>query len=339
MEVQFDIEFKENTPKYLQIIDSIIHAISKGKLKRGDKIPSINQFSEEFLLSRDTVEKAYRQLIRDGILTAVRGKGYYINRVDVEAAIRVLLLFNKISNYKKQIYNGFTDALGRKAFVDLHIHHCNSGLFKSLIQNSVGEYHYYVIMPHFYAGLEDAMEGISLIPPEKLIILDKDIPLPVNDVACVYQDFEKDILYALNEAVDLIKKYRKLVLVFPAIVPYPKEIIKGFRLFSMQHNMEHEIIHEIEEHTEIRRDEAYVVIEETDLVNLIKNCKEKGLQVGKDLGIISYNDTPLKEILLNGITTVTTDHELMGETAARLILENRREKIKNPFYLIRRKSL
>ena len=321
MEVQFDIEFKENTPKYLQIIDSIIHAISKGKLKRGDKIPSINQFSEEFLLSRDTVEKAYRQLIRDGILTAVRGKGYYINRVDVEAAIRVLLLFNKISNYKKQIYNGFTDALGRKAFVDLHIHHCNSGLFKSLIQNSVGEYHYYVIMPHFYAGLEDAMEGISLIPPEKLIILDKDIPLPVN------------------EAVDLIKKYRKLVLVFPAIVPYPKEIIKGFRLFSMQHNVEHEIIHEIEEHTEIRRDEAYVVIEETDLVNLIKNCKEKGLQVGKDLGIISYNDTPLKEILLNGITTVTTDHELMGETAARLILENRREKIKNPFSLIRRKSL
>ncbi|HYH56680.1 MAG TPA: winged helix-turn-helix domain-containing protein, partial [Anseongella sp.] len=76
MEVQFDIEFKENTPKYLQIIDSVIHAISKGQLKRGDKIPSINQFSEEYLLSRDTVEKAYRQLIKEGILTAVRGKGY-----------------------------------------------------------------------------------------------------------------------------------------------------------------------------------------------------------------------------------------------------------------------
>ncbi|QEC51374.1 GntR family transcriptional regulator [Anseongella ginsenosidimutans] len=339
MEVQFDIEFKENTPKYLQIIDSVIHAISKGKLKRGDKIPSINQFSEEYLLSRDTVEKAYRQLIKDGILTAVRGKGYYINRVDVEAAIRVLLLFNKISNYKKQIYNGFTEVLGRKAFVDLHIHHCNSGLFKSLIQNSLGEYHYYVIMPHFYAGLDEAMDGIAMIPADKLIILDKDIPLPQHPVACVYQDFEKDILYALNEAIDLIKKYRKLILVFPAMVPYPKEIIKGFRLFSMQHNIEHEIIQEIEEDTVIAPDEAYVVIEETDLVNLIKNCKERGLRVGEDLGIISYNDTPLKEILLNGITAITTDHELMGETAARLILENRREKIKNPFSLIRRKSL
>jgi DNA-binding LacI/PurR family transcriptional regulator len=81
------------------------------------------------------------------------------------------------------------------------------------------------------------------------------------------------------------------------------------------------------------------VIEETDLVNLIKNCKSKGLVVGKDIGIISYNETPLKEILLDGISVISTDHTMMGETAAKLILENRHEKIKNPFTLILRKSL
>jgi hypothetical protein len=36
---------------------------------------------------------------------------------------------------------------------------------------------------------------------------------------------------------------------------------------------------------------------------------------------------------------MTTDHAKMGETAARLILDNSKEKIKNPFVLIRRKSL
>src|SRR3546814_14423260 len=86
-----------------------------------------------------------------------------------------------------------------------------------------------------------------MIPPEKLMILDKDLPLPQTPAGCVYQDFEKDILYALNDALDLIKRYSKLILVFPSLVPYPKEIIKGFRLFSMQHNIQHEIIHEIEE--------------------------------------------------------------------------------------------
>jgi DNA-binding LacI/PurR family transcriptional regulator len=57
------------------------------------------------------------------------------------------------------------------------------------------------------------------------------------------------------------------------------------------------------------------------------------------VGIISYNDSPLKEILLDGITVMTTDHVKMGQTAAKFILDNSKEKIKNPFVLIKRKSL
>jgi DNA-binding LacI/PurR family transcriptional regulator len=57
------------------------------------------------------------------------------------------------------------------------------------------------------------------------------------------------------------------------------------------------------------------------------------------VGIISYNETPLKEILLDGITVISTDHECMGRTAARLILDKKGASVKNPFVLIRRKSL
>ena len=148
MEIQFDIEFKESAPKYMQIIKSLLLAIGKGKLKRGDKIPSINQLSEEYLLSRDTVEKAYRHLIKDGVLVSVRGKGYFVNRVDIETTSRILLVFNKISNYKKQIYNSFVENVGQNMIVDLHIHHSNINIFSNLIKNSLGEYDYYVIMPH-----------------------------------------------------------------------------------------------------------------------------------------------------------------------------------------------
>jgi len=158
MEIQFDIEFKESAPKYMQIIKSLLQAISKGKLKRGDKIPSINQLSEEYLLSRDTVEKAYKHLIKDGVLISVRGKGYFINRVDIETSLRILLVFNKISNYKKQVYNAFVENIGRNVNVDLHIHHSNTNIFKNLIKNSLGEYDYYVIMPHFYEKMEEAIE-------------------------------------------------------------------------------------------------------------------------------------------------------------------------------------
>jgi DNA-binding transcriptional regulator YhcF (GntR family) len=339
MEIQFDIEFKESAPKYMQIIKSLLLAIGKGKLKRGDKIPSINQLSEEYLLSRDTVEKAYKHLIKDGVLISVRGKGYFINRIDIETTVRILLVFNKISNYKKQIYNAFVENLGRNVNVDLHIHHSNVNIFKNLIKNSLGEYDYYVIMPHFYDKAEEAIEALKLIPAEKLILLDKDIDLNTKKHSSVFQNFEKDIVAALNEAIDLLKIYQKLVLIFPTMIPYPKEIIKGFRIFCIQHQFEHEIIYDFHEDSGVTKNAAYVVIEENDLVNLIKKCREQKLEIGKDIGIISYNETPLKEILLDGITTISTDHEQMGKTAAQLINENRKAIIKNPFTLIKRKSL
>ncbi len=339
MEIQFDIEFKESAPKYMQIIKSLLLAIGKGKLKRGDKIPSINQLSEEYLLSRDTVEKAYKHLIRDGVLISVRGKGYFINRVDIETTVRILLVFNKISNYKKQIYNAFVENLGRNVNVDLHIHHSNVNIFKNLIKNSLGEYDYYVIMPHFYDKAEEAIDVLKLIPGEKLILLDKDVELNTKKHSSVFQNFEKDIVSALTEAIDLLKGYNKIILIFPTIIPYPKEIIKGFRIFCIQQALEHEIIYDFQENSAVTNNAAYVVIEENDLVNLIKKCREQQLTIGKDIGIISYNETPLKEILLDGITTISTDHEQMGKTAAQLINENRKAIIKNPFTLIRRKSL
>ncbi|MDC1365360.1 GntR family transcriptional regulator, partial [Algibacter sp.] len=47
-----NIDKESRVPKYQQIIDSIINNISEGNLNMGQKIPSINMFSEEFYLSR-----------------------------------------------------------------------------------------------------------------------------------------------------------------------------------------------------------------------------------------------------------------------------------------------
>ena len=78
---------------------------------------------------------------------------------------------------------------------------------------------------------------------------------------------------------------------------------------------------------------------EHDLVSLIKKTKEENLRVGKDIGILSYNENPLKEILLDGITVMSTDFWGMGEKAAKMILNNDLSHFENPFRLIVRHSL
>lgn len=333
------ITFQPNTPKYLSVANAIMEAIRDGIFSLGEQLPSINELSDEYFISRDTVEKAYKELRRQNILKSVKGKGYFISRIDVNAPVRILLIFNKISNYKKQIYNSFIETLGPNATVRLQIHHSNVKIFEDLIKNNTGMYDYYLVMPHFYDQQEKAMDVLRSVPKEKLILLDKDFPDFGDGYSAVYQDFKNDIIGALESAKPYLKKYEKLVYVNPEIVPYPPEIMSGFKSFCVLNDFDYSIIGDMDTTIPVVRGDAYLVIEEADLATLIKICKSQNLKIGKDVGIISYNDTPLKEILLEGITVISTDHEKMGKAAANIILNKQTIKFKNPFTLIIRKSL
>lgn len=64
---------------------------------------------------------------------------------------------------------------------------------------------------------------------------------------------------------------------------------------------------------------AWFVIADNDLIKLVKYGEEKGLKLGENLGILSYNDTPMKEIIRNGITVISTDFAEMGRSVSDFI--------------------
>ncbi len=334
-----NINTERRVPIYLQIVNSVTDAIRRGNYKKGDRIFSINEMSNEYFLARDTVQKAYNILLNKGVITSIKGKGYYVSNDHPEVQVKVLLLFSRISNYKKQIYNSFIETLGENTVVDFRIHHCSAKLFHELVINNLSDYDYFVVMPHFYDDADQGLETIRIIPPDQLIILDKNIQHAGVPWSGVYQDFQNDIIEAMEQAGSLLSKYNKLFLVYPKIILHSPDIITGFRKFCMQNDFKFEVIAEINDSTKISAGEAYVIIEENDLCNLIRMAGSKGLPVGQQLGILSYNDSPIKEILLDGITVISTDHQQMGRAAAKLILENRSERIRIPFRLIIRKSL
>jgi len=327
----------DKTPKYKQIVRSIVADIERMVLKKNEQLPSISELSEEYYLARDTVEKAYRELKEQGFITSVQGKGFYVNGKE-HSKMRILLIFNKLSSYKKIIYYAFLKVLGEKATVDLQIHHYNARIFEEIIEKNLGKYNYYVIMPHFFPEADKtlALKTIEKIPAEELVFLDKDLPEYPNPILSVHQDFENDIFDALESAHDLLEKYQRLVLIFPSDGNYPKEIVKGFRFFCI--NSQKEYIIKENAFDEIPQPKtAYVVVEETDLAELIKKIRQTNYKIGEDIGIVSFNETTLKELL--EITVITTDFETMGRTAAALLLDRKQIKVKNPFYIIRRKSL
>ena len=336
---KFNAQLNANLPKYKQLIAAVINDIEKGVLKKDDQLPSINELSFEYDIARDTVEKAYNELKERGIITSVRGKGFFVQGLK-GSKLRILLVMNKLSAYKKLIYYSFINTLGDKASVDLHIHHYNAVLLKRILDENRGKYHYYVIMPHFYDGLDqvDVIAELEKIPKDELVVLDKNLPALKGNYLCVYQDFENDIYEALESGEDVLGKYRQLCLIFPENENYPTEIVKGFRKFCSHYQRSYQVL-ENTSGLELQEGALYIVIEEADLVDLVKKAMLKRFKLGREVGLISFNETTLKEILANGIATISTQFQTMGTTAASLILDKQTIKIKNPFSLIRRPSI
>lgn len=333
-----EIDEKSKIPKYQQVVDTIISDIEIGLVKIGDKIPSINETSEEYYLSRDTVEKAYRILTKRGIITAVRGKGFYVLSAGGNQEKRILLVMNKLSDHKKTIYNSFVGKIGPGYSVDLQVHNCDSRLLEKIIVENLGRYDYYVIMPHLNEETESMRTVINKIPKDRLILLNKDISGIDGNYGCVFEDFELDIHQALYTGIDKIRKYRKLFLIFPGENAYCGGIKTGFINFCEQERLEFEILQCATQCT-VNQGELFIAIEEADVVEVIKRANAQNLRLGEQVGVIAYNDTPFKEILSGGIAVLSTDFKQMGETLAGMIVDKRRVKLKNPFTLIIRNSI
>lgn len=342
---QLKIDGDSRMPKYRQIVNSIMEEIEKGHLKVGQRIPSINEISEEYYLSRDTVEKAYNHLKELKIIVSAKGKGYYVARTVESSKLKVLFMLNKLSSYKLQVYNSFVNSLGNEAAIDLQLYHCDSRIFLNIMEEKKGAFDYYVVMPHFKddslvhkSMTKEVFGSLKSIAEDKLILLDNTIP-ELKGVSSVYQDFKMDIYEALNEGVELLRKYEKLILVFPrkSVYPFPMRILHGFQKFCTDHNFKFEVLDEIYQDMDLLEHDAYIIVEEHDLVSLVKQARDKNYQLGKDIGVISYNDTPLKDLL--GITVISTDFKAMGETAAYMIQSKKKEVVKNAFRFINRNSV
>jgi DNA-binding LacI/PurR family transcriptional regulator len=108
--------------------------------------------------------------------------------------------------------------------------------------------------------------------------------------------------------------------------------------FCTEFGYDFDYIHTIKNRSLVKG-ELYMVVNDLDIVDLIKQLEKKNLIIGKDIGIISYNETPLKEVLAGGITTLSTDFKIMGKTMSEIIKEKTVRTIENPWKLTIRKSL
>lgn len=83
-EAAFENTTKFRSSYYQQIYEQLKSDILAGKMKQGEYLPSIRSLAKDLKISVITTMKAYEQLEKEGLVTAVQGKGFYVNAQDSE---------------------------------------------------------------------------------------------------------------------------------------------------------------------------------------------------------------------------------------------------------------
>ena len=89
----------------------------------------------------------------------------------------------------------------------------------------------------------------------------------------------------------------------------------------------------------IKQKTIYLLYSDMELISLIKEVEYRNWMPGKDIGIISFDETPMKEILHGGISVLSTDFRKMGIEVASFINGGPFSQEVNPFKLILRNSI
>lgn len=325
------IKFSHSISKVNKLVDEIRLSILQEKLRVNDNLLSINEASARFGVSRDTVFKAYCELKKQRLIDSNPTKGYFV----VGEVNEVLLLLDTYSSFKQNLYRQFVNNLPGNYKVDVMFHQYNQKLFDTILNNSIGRYNAYVVMN---IASDSLSESIQLIPKSKLLMIDFG-NFEKSSYSYICQDFNEAFFLCLKGSIDLFSKYKKLVLILPEDNQHPASACLYFSQFCQSENLKYDIIRKKTDWNSIERETAYICINIEEMAKIIKEADAVNLQMGKDYGLVVYNDEAVLEVVKDGITSISIDFGLMGEKAANFITTKKIIQEYLPTTLIRRKSL
>lgn len=323
--------------KYMQLVEYVNNQIENDILEINDRLPSLNQLTAQLSMSKETILKGLNYLSEKGIIESEYRKGYYVKKKTQYKPYRVCIIFDKMNLLRDQIYHSFLETIKENADVEVYFHHHNFKVFEKLIEENLANYTHFVIVTFFKENITDL---VNKIPAHKRILIDLQEKELAGDYSSIYQDHRSDLIDSLTSLIPHLKKYKRLVLVAPLEAFHAKDLIDGFETFCKQYKKNHTVLTSINANVS-KKGDLYITFSryDQDDVEIIKIARKNSWKIGEDIGLLSYNDTAVKEVLENGITVISTDFNKMGEEAAKAVMGKEPIMMRIPAKVILRKSL
>ena len=155
-------------------------------------------------------------------------------------------------------------------------------------------------MPHLIEETEENLKCLKQITSGRLIFLDQILPSLNNSNSSIVSSSGKAIYELMQKNAAYFKKYKTLNLVLTEEEYFDSELIIGFRNFCENNHYEFKVLDGFKGE-DVEESNVYFTMEDIDLVVAIKSAQSQNLELGKQVGLISLNDSYCKEILAGGI--------------------------------------
>lgn len=117
----FQLDMKSGKSIYEQVMDNIKELIMTDVLPENSKLPSVRSLSRQLTINPNTVQKAFKELEREGYIFTVSGKGTFVgpkSRIKADPARVKEALSDVTSAFKELLYLGLSPEEARDLTMD-----------------------------------------------------------------------------------------------------------------------------------------------------------------------------------------------------------------------------
>lgn len=327
-------------PKYFTLMEELKEKIISGRIQPGEKLPSENQFTVQYSLSRHTVRKALSLLEQEGYIEACHGKGTFCSEKmrHMKKSRNIAVVTTYISDYIfPRLIQGMDNVLSEQGYSIILKNTGNSRqkeakCLEELLQKDID-------------GLiiEPSKSQLSCRHPGLYENLEK-YQIPYIFIQGIYTEMKDKPHILMDDARGgyLVTKYlleqghRRITGFFKADDIQGIQRHKGYVRALQEAGIPYDPDLVVWFHTEDRRSKPSMMVKEMVktgslphgivcyndqiAVQVIESLEDCGLQVPKYISVTGY-DNSLYAQRGTGITTIAHPQERLGEMAAELILE------------------
>lgn len=331
---------EQSVPKYVQLKRELQSWIFSGRLKPHAQLPSEHELARQFGMSRQTVRQAVGEMVRDGLLYRIRGKGTfcaapssrkpgeiptvgilttYISEYIFPSIVRGAERVLRDKGYRLLLFSTENDKARERECLELLIEQPLSGLIVEPTKSATGN-------PNLSGYLVLESQGIPCI----MI----NARYPELECPCVQLDDEAGGFAATEHLIRL--GHRRIAGFFKTDDLQGVNRLKGFLRAHRKHRLAFEPDHIVRYDTEGKfavplkeaarllqsgeRPTAFVCYNDELAVRMLDVVREAGLSVPEDLSVVGYDDSFLATATEVKLTTLVHPQARMGEQAAELLV-------------------